>query len=81
MGTGPLAWQSKIVCPTPCLAGWLRSLATQYEMPWKPSMTTFQMSIIAMTPGMASHKARHPSCNFSVFMITTRRKAKMSAVI
>jgi hypothetical protein len=45
---------------------------TQYEMPFKLSMTTFQISIIAITPAMASHKARHPSCNFSVFMAKVR---------
>ena len=37
-------------------------------MPFKLSMTTFQISIMTITPAMASHKARHPSCNFSVFM-------------
>ena len=47
---------------------------TQYEMPFKLSRTTFQISIIAITPAMASHKARHPSCNFSVFMAKVRSK-------
>jgi hypothetical protein len=37
-------------------------------------MTTFQISIMAITPAMASHKARHPSCNFSVFMAEVRSK-------
>src|SRR6516162_8544688 len=47
---------------------------TQYEMPFKLSMTTFQISMMAITPAMASHKARHPSCNFSVFMAEVRSK-------
>jgi hypothetical protein len=37
-------------------------VATQYEIPFKLSMSTFQVSIIAMTPAIASHKVRHPSC-------------------
>jgi hypothetical protein len=47
-------------------------IPTQYEIPFKLSMTTFQISIMAITPAMASHKARHPSCNFSVFMAEVR---------
>jgi len=47
---------------------------TQYEMPFKLSMTTFQISIMAITPAMASHRARHPSCNFSVFTAKVRSK-------
>jgi hypothetical protein len=37
-------------------------------MPFKLNMATFQIRIMAITPATASHKARHPSCNFSVFM-------------
>src|SRR3974377_2263570 len=37
-------------------------------MPFKLNMATFQISIMTITPAMASHKARHPSCNFSVFI-------------
>jgi len=48
------------------------SVSTQYEMPFKLSMTTFQISMTASTPAMASHKARHPSCNLSVFMAKVR---------
>jgi hypothetical protein len=35
--------------------------ATQYEIPFKLSITTFQISKMAITPAMASHKDRHPS--------------------
>jgi hypothetical protein len=35
--------------------------ATQYEIPFKLSIITFQISIMAITPAMASHKDRHPS--------------------
>jgi hypothetical protein len=46
-------------------------VATQYEMPFKLSISTFHVSVMAITPAMVSHKVRHPSSrvsNFSVFM-------------
>jgi hypothetical protein len=44
-------------------------VATQYEKPFKLSMSTFHVSVMAITPAIASHKVRHPSpSNFSVFM-------------
>ena len=35
--------------------------ATQYEIPFKLSISTFHVSVMAITPAIASHKARHPS--------------------
>jgi hypothetical protein len=44
-------------------------VATQYEVPFKLSISTFHVSVMAITPAIASHKVRHPSpSNFSVFM-------------
>jgi hypothetical protein len=44
-------------------------VATQYEIPFKLSISTFHVSVMAITPTIASHKVRHPSrSNFSVFM-------------
>jgi len=44
-------------------------LQTQYEIPFKLSISTFHASVMAITPAIASHKVRHPSpSNFSVFM-------------
>jgi hypothetical protein len=44
-------------------------VATQYEIPSKLSISTFHVSVMAITPAIASHKVRHPSpSNFSVFM-------------
>src|SRR5215472_6523288 len=44
-------------------------IATQYEIPFKLSISTFHVSVMAITPAIASHKVRHPSpSNFSVFM-------------
>src|SRR5215472_14205521 len=45
-------------------------VATQYEIPFKLSISTFHVSVMASTPAIASHKVRHPSLpsNFSVFM-------------
>jgi hypothetical protein len=43
--------------------------ATQYEIPFKLSISTFHVSVMAITPAIASHNVRHPSSsNFSVFM-------------
>jgi hypothetical protein len=36
-------------------------VATQYEIPFKLSISTFQVSIMVITPAIASHKVRHPS--------------------
>jgi diacylglycerol kinase len=36
-------------------------VATQYEMPFKLSISTFHVSVMASTPATASHKAFHPS--------------------
>jgi len=36
-------------------------LATQYEIPFKLSISTFHVSVMAITPAIASHKVRHPS--------------------
>ena len=36
-------------------------LATQYEMPFKVSISTFHVRVMAITPAIASHKVRHPS--------------------
>jgi len=54
-----------LFCEAVCIKAFV---ATQYEIPFKLSIATFQISMIAITPAMASHNARHPSCNFSVFM-------------
>jgi hypothetical protein len=35
--------------------------ATQYEIPFKLSINTLHVSVMAITPAMASHKVRHPS--------------------
>jgi hypothetical protein len=44
-------------------------VATQYEIPFKVSISTFHVSVMAITPAIASHKVRHPSpSNFSVLM-------------
>ena len=44
-------------------------VAAQYEIPFKLSISTFHVSVMAITPAIASHKVRHPSpSNFSVFM-------------
>jgi len=51
-------------------------VAVQYEIPFKLSMTTFQITMMAITPAIASHKARHPWCNFSVFMPKVRSKLR-----
>jgi hypothetical protein len=34
---------------------------TQYEIPFKLSISTFHVNVMAITPAMASHKVRHPS--------------------
>jgi hypothetical protein len=48
--------------------------ATQYEIPFKPSMSTFHVNVMASTPAIASHKLRHPSpSNFSVFMASRQK--------
>jgi len=36
-------------------------VATQYEIPFKLSISTFHVSVMAITPAIASHKVRHPS--------------------
>jgi hypothetical protein len=36
-------------------------VATQYEISFKLSTSTFHVSIMAITPAIASHKVRHPS--------------------
>jgi hypothetical protein len=36
-------------------------VTTQYEIPFKLSISTFHISIMAITPAIASHKLRHPS--------------------
>jgi hypothetical protein len=46
-------------------------VATQYDILFKLSISTFHVSVMAITPAIASHKVRHPSwgpSNFSVFM-------------
>src|SRR5215472_6274070 len=44
-------------------------VATQYEIPFKLSISTFHVSVMAITPAIVSHKVRHPSpSNFSAFM-------------
>ena len=43
----------------------------QYEIPFKLSISTFHVSVMAITPAIASHKVRHPSwspSNFPMFM-------------
>ena len=60
----PHRTQKRHVRPRWWEAAGVSSVSTQYEMPFKLSMTTFQISIMTITPAMASHKARHPSCNF-----------------
>jgi hypothetical protein len=54
-------------------------VATQYEIPFKLSMSTFQVSIIAMTPAIASHKVRHPSWNFWIFIVKVLRSKLVAA--
>jgi hypothetical protein len=49
-------------------------VATQYEVPFKLNITTLHVSIMAITPAIAIHKVRHPSCNFSVFITKVRSK-------
>jgi hypothetical protein len=36
-------------------------VATQYEIPFKLSISAFHVSVMAITPATASHKVRHPS--------------------
>jgi hypothetical protein len=36
-------------------------VSTQYEIPFKLSISTVHVSVMAITPAMASHKVRHPS--------------------
>ena len=36
-------------------------VATQYEIPFKLSISTFHVSVMAITPAIVSHKVRHPS--------------------
>ena len=35
-------------------------VATQYEIPFKLSISTFHASVMAITPVIANHKVRHP---------------------
>jgi hypothetical protein len=50
-------------------------VATQYEIPFKLSISTFHVSVMASTPAIASHKVRHPSpSNFSVFIGSPTKK-------
>ena len=52
-------------------------IATQYEIPFKLSISTFHVSVMAITPAIASHKVRHPSSspsNFSAFMASDFKK-------
>ena len=52
-------------------------IATQYEIPFKLSISTFHVSVMAITPAIASHKVRHPSwspSNFSAFMASDLKK-------
>jgi hypothetical protein len=37
-------------------------VSTQYEIPFKLIISTFHASVMAITPAIASHKVRHPSC-------------------
>ena len=36
-------------------------VSTQYEIPFKLNIRTFHVSVMAITPAIASHKVRHPS--------------------
>jgi hypothetical protein len=36
-------------------------VATQYEIPFKLSISTFHVSVMPSTPAIASHNVRHPS--------------------
>jgi hypothetical protein len=50
---------------------------TQYEIPFKLSISTFHVSVMAITPAIASHKVRHPSwspSNFSAFIASDFKK-------
>src|SRR5690349_20958332 len=57
-----------------------RPYSTQYETPFKLSISTFHVSVMVSTPAIASHKARQPSpANFSVFMTSpTKRLAAVT---
>jgi hypothetical protein len=63
----------------PCLVAFFFSVAglfvaTQYEIPFKLSISTFHVSVMTITPAIASHKVRHPSpSNFSVFMASRQK--------
>jgi hypothetical protein len=52
-----------------------RSLFLSYSLlPFKLSISTFHVSVMAITPAIASHNVRHPSpSNFSVFMAPRRK--------
>ena len=36
-------------------------VAVQYEIPFKLTISTFHVSVMAITPAIAIHKVRHPS--------------------
>jgi hypothetical protein len=38
-----------------------KAVSTQYEMPFKLSISTFHVSVMAITPAIVSHNVRHPS--------------------
>jgi hypothetical protein len=50
-------------------------VASQYEIPFKLSISTFHVRVMAITPAIASHKVRHPSLpsNFSVFTASRQK--------
>ena len=54
---------------TRTLVAFLSFVASQYEILFRFSISTFHVSVMAITPAIASHKVRHPSpSNFSVFL-------------
>jgi hypothetical protein len=46
---------------SPSFFQWRAFIATQYEIPFKLSINTVHVSVMAITPAMASHKVRHAS--------------------
>jgi hypothetical protein len=52
-------------------------VATQYDIPFKLTISTFHVNVMAITPAIAIHKVRHPSrspSNFSAFMASDFKK-------
>jgi hypothetical protein len=58
-------------------------LQTQYEIPFKLSISTFHASVMAITPAIANHKVRHPSwwaSSFSALMVCVAYRSEWTCM-